>query len=238
MAYHLDLAAHADAFASGETTWQGNAVTFAVHEIGRLNVSSGRIAASDPLVAPNPLPFTRPVPVGTYPVSIAVASVAGDERVAYAQVALAEGAPVAWEMAVTGPADLIGLAEDGFFGYGVDSGTGCFMDPVAGELLEARYAQEENYAFELIDEMRLTYRDTRSWLVVEPQPGRPENVVFFSTGWGDGTYPTFFGLSASDRVVLIVSDFLLLWDDDSTRPDDNVDAASSKRAGWRFWKRK
>jgi hypothetical protein len=57
------------AFSSGELL----DVTFQVHELGHLLITSRAIAASDPFVSPTAAPYVQAVPNGRHPVSVAVA---------------------------------------------------------------------------------------------------------------------------------------------------------------------
>jgi len=207
--YQLKADLLALAFAGGATQKDGQEISFVVHEIGLLEISSGQVAASDPLVAPDPPAFTQAVPNGRHPVSVAIARFGSDERIAYARLRFTEAAPVRWEMARSATQDVATLGKDEFFGYGVDAGTGCFMDPRAGQLLNARMEAEEDYFEVIIEEMDKTYAHTRSWADIRPDPAAPENVICFSSGWGDGSYPSFFGLDAEGRPVVLVTDFLV-----------------------------
>jgi uncharacterized protein DUF4241 len=208
---HVDVA-----FSSGGLLQNGKPVQFQCREIGHLLVTSGALAASDPFVFPNPPPFTQAIPTGRYPVSVAIACLGTgekcDERVAFARVKLSNLPAVSWTMALTERQDPSGLEHDGYFGYGVDAGTGCFMDPVAGQLLAERMDREDEYFNVIIDGMETTYKDTRSWLDWRPSPERDENIICFSSGWGDGSYPSFFGFSADGRVCMLLTDFFILTD--------------------------
>jgi hypothetical protein len=185
--------------------------TFSTHEIGLLEITSGAVAASDPLVNPAIPPFTRAVPKGRFPVRIAVATNAGgDERIAFAKVEFSQAAPVRWEMALIEGQDAATLRDGEFFGYGVDAGTGCFMDPRAGSLLEAKMDEVEDYYEVIIDAMDNTYKHTRSWVDLRPDPNAAENVICFTSGWGDGSYPSFFGLDGEGRPAVLVTDFLVV----------------------------
>src|SRR5689334_4252681 len=208
---HVDIA-----FTSGSLLQHGKPVEFQCREIGHLLITSGALAASDPFVFPNPPPFTQAVPIGRYPVSVAVACYGTgderDERVAFARVELSDLPAVSWAMALTERQDPSALEHDGYFGYGVDAGTGCFMDPVAGQLLAERMDREDDYFNVIIDGMETTYKDTRSWLDWRPSPERDENIICFSSGWGDGSYPSFFGFAADGRVCTLLTDFFILTD--------------------------
>jgi Protein of unknown function (DUF4241) len=202
------------AFCSQSLLQHGKPVEFQCREIGHLLVTSGALAASDPFVFPDPPPFTQAIPAGRYPVSVAIASFGegdeSDERVAFARVELSNLPAVSWAMAVTERQDPATLEHDGYFGYGVDAGTGCFMDPVAGRLLAERMDREDEYFNVMIDGMEATYKNTRSWLDWRPSPERDENIICFSSGWGDGSYPSFFGFSAAGGICMLLTDFFIL----------------------------
>jgi uncharacterized protein DUF4241 len=206
---HIDIA-----FSSGRLLQDGKPVEFQCLEIGQLLVTSGALAATDPFVFPSPAPFTQPIPAERYPVSVAIACFGTDERVAFARVALSNLPAVSWTMALIEGQDPTTLEHDGFFGYGVDAGTGCFMDPVAGRLLADRMDQDDEYCDVIIGEMEKTYRPTRSWHDWRPSPGRDENIICFSSGWGDGIYPSFFGFSGEGHPCALVTDFFVLSDEE------------------------
>jgi hypothetical protein len=212
---HIEIA-----FSSQSLLQYGKPVGFQCREIGHLAVTSGALAASDPFVFPNPPPFTQAIPAGRYPVSIAIACFGmgeeRDERVAFARVELSHSPAVSWTMALTEGQDPSALEYDGYFGYGVDAGTGCFMDPVAGQLLAERMDREDEYFNVIIDEMQRTYQGTRSWLDWCPSPEQhAANIICFSSGWGDGHYPSFFGFSGDGRACTLLTDFLILSDEEN-----------------------
>ena len=68
------------------------------------------------------------------------------------------------------------------------------------KLFAGRIAQEEGFVDAMMEEMQETYEHTRSWLDVRLNAERDENIICFSTGWGDGSYPSFFGLDAGGNV--------------------------------------
>ena len=132
--------------------------------IGHLQMTSGRAVACDPLVLVGAKAFVRPVPAGTYEVTLFIARFSsGDERVAAATLTFGNDLPTRWEHALCPGDDLAALKNGEFFGYGVDSGTGGFMDEVAAELLAKRFCDDQSYEDLIIDEMEHVYRHTRSW---------------------------------------------------------------------------
>lgn len=214
MAYTLNQRHVEIALSSQSLLQYGKPVEFQCREIGHLLVTSGALAASDPFVSPDPPPFTQAIPAGRYPVSVAIACFGTgkkrDERVAFARVELSHTPALSWTMAMTEGQDPAALEHDGFFGYGVDAGTGCFMDPVAGRLLAAQMNQDDEYLHVIMDGMQPTYRETRSWLDWRPSPDHNANIICFSSGWGDGHYPSFFGFSSDGRLCSLLTDFLIL----------------------------
>lgn len=98
-----------------------------------------------------------------------------------------------WEMALTADQDPVDLGYDEYFGFGVDAGMACFLD--ADELAG------------VADAWRYLNVDFARHAVL--QDGR---MVAWSSGWGDGYYPTWIGRDAGGAVVCFVAD-MLLFDD-------------------------
>jgi hypothetical protein len=197
-------------FAEGkEVETEIGRVVLRLRPAGELTVTSGWVVACDPLTSPEVEPFTRPVPVGTFPVTLSVAHFEdGDRRVAGALVRFGAREPATWELALHPGEDLSELGEGEIFGYPVDSGTGCFMDEETARLV-IDHADAEEFSDTLAAEMERTYEDTWSWANVEFDPDAGSNIVAFSTGVGDGRYASYFGLDADGEVVCLVTDFSL-----------------------------
>jgi hypothetical protein len=212
MAYEISGKHVGDGFAGGQLPHPSGPVQMKSVQIGELVMTSGAVVATDPIVISMLTPFTQRVPNGRHPVSLAIAELGTDERIAFARVQFSRRSPVTWKMAAMEGQDPASLGPGNYFGYGVDGATGCFMDYDAGALMGQRYQEEGPYfAFgDLItDAMEESYRDTRQWGVVHPIEGRDENIVCFTSGYGDGAYPSFFGLDADGAVAQLVTDFML-----------------------------
>jgi len=113
---------------------------------------------------------------------------------------------VSWEMGLRPGQDLRILPNEGFFGFGVDAGTGCFFDAVAAPAM-ARLAQD----------FALGYKRTAE--LSDPESGA--NLIAFHSGWGDGDYPTWVGRTASGDVACFIADMQLF---DKIDPDPGTDA--------------
>ncbi len=102
-----------------------------IQELGEINLPTGKIVACDPLVCPEELPFSRQVKAGRYPVTLYIHCIDDDKRVGFAKLSFSDKLPRRFELAVNAEQNLDELKEGYIFGYGVDSGTGCFMDEAA-----------------------------------------------------------------------------------------------------------
>ena len=171
---------------------------------------TGKLVACDPFVTPEAEPFSLLLPRGAFPVILSVAEIATDQRVAFATIRFKPTSSVRWEMMATGDSDPSKLEPGDIFGYGVDSGTGCFMDSLAGCALAQKMNDDSNFYETMIAEMDKTYRHTWSWLNMRFGDG---NLIAFSSGEGDGLYATYAGLDAQGEVAVVVTDFMVIDED-------------------------
>lgn len=196
----------ADVLGTGPITLpDGKAITFDAYELGRLSLPSGRIVAADGFIMHGATPFTRSVQPGSYPVALAVALIGSDQRIAFAQIRFSDRRVAKWEMAVTPGEDPSRLKAGEVLAYGVDSGTGCFADPGAQEILSAPDAGRLVEA--ATREMAKVYQHTGQWVVIDTPKG---SAAWFSSGWGDGQYASYFGLDDNGEPVLLVTDFQVI----------------------------
>jgi hypothetical protein len=185
-----------------------------VHPIGSIPLPTGQLVACDPYLVQAAQPaFLQPVPAGDHPVLVAMATITDDQRRTLAALVLLGTDPLpavtSWQLGRTEEATGDPLAIGEFVGFPVDAGTGCFAGPAAIDDLLVAMAQDEGML-----EDRLSTALELSPLeaaVASPQPGGPA-VAAFRSGWGDGAYPTWIGLSADGRPVLAMTDFLLFTD--------------------------
>jgi hypothetical protein len=190
--------------------------TLAHHHIGDLLLPTGQLVACDPFVTPEAPPYKLTLPEGTLPVILSVAQMGTDQRVAFAAVRFRETAPVKWKMVTSGNVDPATLEPGHILGYGVDSGTGCFMDRSAGLALTQKMKEEPEFSHTMIAEMEKTYRHTWSWLNIKFADG---NVIAFSSGFGDGLYATYAGFDSHGEVAVVVTDFMVVpFDEEPSAP--------------------
>jgi len=192
------------AFGSGFTvTPPDGPIELSGVEIGKLGVPSGRIVACDPFICDGTEAFSRRVPAGKFPVQLAMAKLPHDERVALARILFADRPAVRWEMALRPGQTLQDLQPGYIHGYGVDTGTGAFMD-AATQVSYLAATAGEAATMRLVDALNDAPSGSRAWLL---RPYGHANVAMFSSGWGDGFYASYFGLDSAGRVVALVTDF-------------------------------
>ena len=189
-------------------------IIFTPYQVGELHLTSGKLVACDPLTLADSEPFKVNLIPGHYPVILSVAHIQknNEQRVAYAMLCLSEQTPVRWEMATRPGEDLSSLKKGEFFGYGVDSGTGCFMDADAAQIIDdSIYAEteEEILVYQLLERLEKNKSRTWCWADMRVDDESQANVIAFSSGWGDGIYATYFGYDAEGNIVCVVTDFNL-----------------------------
>ncbi|MGJ7525042.1 DUF4241 domain-containing protein [Variovorax sp. GB1P17] len=192
---------------------------------GVLKITSGRIVACDPLVQPEREAFTRSVSGrGAFPVEV----LHDKGRHALAVLWLRErgGQQVAdlrWEPALLEGQSSEGLGDDEFFGYPVDAGVGCFMDADAAKAMAEREARESEKSvhFNYYDDVLAEELGTADIANHYPQgAGTANNILIFSSGWGDGSYPSFWALDAAGEPVALVTDFMTMTGGDARDEND------------------
>lgn len=178
------------------------------HELGSVVLPTGKVVGCDPLV-PRTTPFADAVEPGHYPLRawVAVLSEDGSEserRVAALQLVIADEPVAAWTMALLPGQDVTALEDDGFFGYGVDAGTGTLADQVAVEALST-------WDYERIDEVFIPAQipddPIEAVIAAVVDERTAANVYVVGSGWGDGVYATYVGRTEDGRIAGFVTDF-------------------------------
>lgn len=189
-----------------------------VVRIGEMEITSGRVLLADPfLMSTYDRPLALSVTPGRYPVELAVAD-AGEsgQRVALARLLLSPAPAVRWAMAVTDEQDATTLNGDEVFGYGVDAGTGAFVDAAVPAWLATEYPSSNYDAYATLQDdwqrrgeaAAETLGIPYGFALIE-RLGQGD-VAMFSSGWGDGHYASWVGYDAADHPVAIVTDFAVI----------------------------
>ncbi|MFE0332157.1 DUF4241 domain-containing protein [Streptomyces sp. NPDC058960] len=126
-------------FSAPDAQATGPYVVERVIEAGPLRLPTGRIVACDPGWMHPGEPFTVGVPPGSYRMQIATAAYRTEhwgkplhmEDFTGARILISDKATATWELALRPGEDPRTLREGEFYGFGVDTGTGCFVDAAA-----------------------------------------------------------------------------------------------------------
>lgn len=208
-----------------------------VMEVGNVSLPSGKVVVRDPLVFLNAKeqPYFTEAPKGNFPVKIAVVkSEDWGDRYAAVKVKFTDQKPVRYQEALIGNENLEGVKEDDFFGFFVDAGLGCIADADAladfdkfivslnvdnvyddyfAELFARSYQEHPNNQRE--------GGDWISWTI----PNTNYQIPMFASGFGDGSYPVYFGYDASGEICGLYIQFidieLALSDDDEDEEEED-----------------
>jgi hypothetical protein len=193
----------------------GDTAISSLIDAGQLVLPSGGVIACDPgLMAGHPAltPFEPACPPGSYPVSLAVLTFQDDDiarqRVACARLQLS-AAPVArWEPALRAGQDQSTLAIGQFFGFDVDTGLGCLLDFTA---LNEIWKQpgKDFYSATILPALPADARQL-AWSNISTDEKSGANVIVYASGFGDGSYASYWGFDAQGHRCCLVTDFDLL----------------------------
>lgn len=188
-----------------------NSEVLRLEVLEHLKVTSGKVVACDPLIFHH-TPFEHTIQPGTY----SVVAWWNDGLIVGAELKLTESKVTEWKMA-TKPEQNVDELEEGYiFSYPVDTGLGCFADVEAIDKLEEiedRLQEELGDEFislydDLIDDILTEHDDNWGNCVVSEETG--SNVIMFRSGYGDGFYPSYWGLNEKGEIVSLVTDFQVL----------------------------
>ncbi|HEY0541457.1 MAG TPA: DUF4241 domain-containing protein [Actinoallomurus sp.] len=215
----------------------GHAVTIRLRTGAELSLPSGRVAAGEPFMygsLQDSGGFIQRVPPGRYPVVLILGDFVGDRgnetysftTVAAARLVIRDEPVVSWEMAVYDGQDVGRLGDDEFYGYPVDGGTGGFVDV---QNIAALCADYDAFIERLLVDFGDSDHDPTAPVIVTNAESEPV-VVAFTSGGGDGRYPTWIGRTADGEVACVLTDFFQLPEEEDEKPaepprEDHLDPA-------------
>jgi len=194
-------------------------------ELGSVSIPTGEILVRDPLVyiQKDAEPYLIKVPTGEFPVTAAVVVPDDSDCARYAAVKVQFTAydAVRFEEALIGTEDLVDFNEGEFFGFNVDAGLGCVLDKET--LIHFCAFQDkfhnENPGKNLYDdhfavlfaanyaENPIYQREAGDWINWKI-PGTDYHIPFFQSGFGDGTYPVYYGFDIEGNVCSLIIQFI------------------------------
>ena len=200
-----------DAYAAPGTVLSlGEPAQLSVVDAGTLVLPSGRVTASDVYLFDQPA-LGRSLPPGRYPVLLLRAEYAEGDAVAAAMLRVGPGDPVSWEPATGAGVDPSTVDPSTFGSYGVDSGTAAFFAAEAADRLDASdEATWEAYGEHVTRSLFPSEGEHRLSAEVFVDPTTGANAIAFSSGFGDGGYPAWFGLDEDGRPLVLMTEFGIL----------------------------
>lgn len=204
-------------------------VTIRLRTGTELSLPSGRVVAGEPFMfgaMEDSSGFVQRVPPGRYPL-VLILGVFGEDpdgpdayaTIAAARLVIRDEPVVSWELAVYEGQDPAGLGDDEFFGYPVDGGTGGFVD---AQNIASLCADHDDYLDRLMIALNVREEDYVAPAVLTDEASEPV-VVAFSSGGGDGFYPTWVGRTSGGDVACLLTDFFLLPDEEDDEPAPALD---------------
>lgn len=191
-------------------------------EIGNLNLPTGKIVVCDPLANSDTIPLMKSVNPGKYPIKIFIAKTkdSGD-RNALVQVEFNKNKPEKWILALREDENIEDLEEDAYFGFSVDAGLGSLMDYNTSKKFDSfqneyfkKYPNKNIYddffEKEFIKNIKNknNVNEIGSWINYT-FPNTELNIVMFESGYGDGSYPVYWGMDKEGKITSLVIDFLV-----------------------------
>ncbi|GAB3334080.1 DUF4241 domain-containing protein [Hymenobacter humi] len=181
-----------------------DSISFRVDEIGKLKIESGQIIACDPIAMHDGVAFSQKFPIGQFAVQLALARWDNDERVAFSRILFSNKAVVRWDPALEPGQNPVSMKDSTIYCYGVDGGSGIFIDKNANRTFAAKSQQDWEYVFLKKAELN----GFKGFVHDFDQ----HNLATFPTGFGDGCYATYIGYDVKGEVCRLVTDFgLVNW---------------------------
>ncbi len=194
-------------------SWRGKVGIVTGLPFAVINLPTGQVAACDPFVelGEDVPPFAVCVEPGQYRVVLSIIETTDpgapapqqlSGSVAAAMLQISEEPAVSWELALCDGQDGE-FGDEEFFGYGVDSGTGCFADAAGtiplGDLIEGDGG-----------ELAQALGDLQPQPIALSLEDSGYGIVAFTSGFGDGMYPTWIGRTATGDVSSFVTEFFIV----------------------------
>ena len=125
-----------------------------------------------------------------------------------------------WEMALKNGQKPRSIFDEEFYGYGVDGGTGLFIDEKANSAFEDSSKRDDDLWSDVFaDKITRTYRNTWESILYN---FNGHNLAAFSTGWGDGYFGTYIGYDSKGEICRLLTDFDMIdWRKHTSKSTEN-----------------
>ncbi|RYF93250.1 MAG: DUF4241 domain-containing protein [Chitinophagaceae bacterium] len=131
-----------------------------------------------------------------------MASIGGEEKVAFARILFSNAPVVKWQMATTADQQSLPVGGEELVGFSVDGSTAIYMDETVKKNFDPKLA--ENYSSPLFVEMDKHYR--RRWRFTMFKVGENQ-LAACNTGMGDGYFASYIGFDSTGAPCRLTTDF-------------------------------
>lgn len=167
-----------------------------------LKVTSGLIGVSDAFEMDIFAGIDAQFPPGNFPVELAITDTGEEELIAFSRIRFSDAPVVRVEQAMKRKAQYEDREN-----FSVDSATASYFDLDA---LDEWDNDNEAQVEEVEKNLQASYADTRMWHVQETGNN---NIAFFSSGLGDGTYLSYIAFDADNHIAQLITDFGIFLDE-------------------------
>ncbi len=178
--------------------------------IGTLKLKTGNIVATDPIFLYDDQPFNVKVKPSDYKVYAFVADFDKKEKkLALSKIEFTKETPIKWNLAVYEGESADRLKGDEFLGFDVENGICAYMDECVMEELDTLFEEEiEKYEELIHSSIKFSKKEFSFNNLNFGKEGG--NIILLSTGWKDGTFPSYVGYDKNNKPCCLVTDFMVL----------------------------
>lgn len=177
--------------------------------IGNLILKSGNIIATDPILLYDDQPYSKKVKPSEYPVYLYKAKFEnGDVKTALSKIEFSKGKAIRWEMALYEGEKSNNLKDDEYLGFDVENGICAYMDECIMEELDTLFDENlDKYEKMVISKLAFTKNELKYNSF--PYGNNGCNIIAFTSGWKNGTFPSYYGFDKNNKICCIVTDFMV-----------------------------
>lgn len=162
-----------------------------IKELCMINLPTGIIAANDPLVLYKMDSYNKTLQSGEFPVFQYIHHINSSNKTAFLEIRFNNNIPVSFEEAIS---------NNNVNSYEIESGVAGFMDSSVEEKL---MSLNDEQAESVWNELNHMYEDKGfiNYFLEET------NIVGITSGYGEGTYKSYFGLDKNNDICCLITDF-------------------------------
>lgn len=184
-------------------------------DAGKINITTGKIVACDPVITNDMKPFNTKFPEGEFPVLV------HKEResncIAYVEIIFSDEIVQEWKLATTDDQNISELKGEEIFGYPGESGMGCFMDletqDSVNHLEQTLFERKGDDFMGIYEEFfhQHFFDDNGAidqFALMKPHDEKLGTIFAFETGYGEGFYASYIGLGKDKKPLKLITEFI------------------------------